>query len=56
MNIPKTTILYVIAFVLISIIGFRVYMIKQQLIQINEHAPTQSEATHIYDYLLLNQR
>ncbi|MDD9155203.1 hypothetical protein PVK64_03220 [Aliivibrio sp. S4TY2] len=56
MNISTNGIIYVVAFVLILVVGFRIYTIKQQLIQINEHVPTQLEATHIYDYLLFNQR
>nr|VVV06775.1 hypothetical protein AW0309160_04269 [Aliivibrio wodanis] len=56
MNISTNGIIYVVALVLILVVGFRIYTIKQQLIQINEHVPTQSETNHIYDYLLFNQR
>ncbi|MUK62402.1 hypothetical protein [Aliivibrio fischeri] len=53
MNISNHTIIYVIAFILISIVGFRIYTIKHQFIQINEQAPTRSETIHLYDFLLL---
>lgn len=53
MNISNHTIIYVIAFILISIVGFRIYTIKHQLNQINEQAPTRSETIHLYDFLLL---
>lgn len=56
MNISTNGIIYVVAFVLILVVGFRINTIKQQLIQINEQVPTQSEATHIHDLLLFNQR
>jgi hypothetical protein len=56
MNISTNGIIYVVAFILILVVGFRVNTIKQQLIQINEYVPIQSETIHIYDYLLFNQR